>query len=457
VKIYCCDIEKELLKMLDFLSKIKAKKTGTTEHNFTRTQTGVVPRVVVVGAGFGGLNVARELAGTEAEVLMVDKNNYHGFWPLLYQVATAGLEPESIAYPVRGILRNFKNIRFQMAEITGINLDEKELNVKGTSESIKYDYLVLAAGSTSNFFGNQSLEQNSKGLKDINEAISLRNKVLEAFEQAVREKERTRRKAMLTFVIVGAGPTGVELAGAFAELFRHVMRKDYPMLDLSEASIMLVEAGNKVLASFPEVLQQKATHQLETLGVEVRCNTVVTSVENGAVHFKDNTTIKAETVIWTAGVRGATLGEMLGVKLERGFRVPVEPTLNLPGHPEVFVIGDLAHLEWERNKGKTAQAYPMVAPVAMQQGVRAARNILSQIRGREMKPFKYKDKGSMATIGRRAAVMDIWGIRLTGYIAWVVWLFVHLMYLVGFRNRLVVFTNWAYNYFTYDRAARLIR
>jgi NADH dehydrogenase len=410
----------------------------------------VVPRVAVVGAGFGGLNVARTLADSEVNVVVLDRSNYHGFWPLLYQVATAGLEPDSIAYPVRAILRKHRNVNFQMAEVTGIDFDNKTIQTDG--EPIAYDYLVLAAGSANNYFGNHALADHTFGLKDINEAIQLRNKVLSAFEQAVREKDPARRAAMLTFVIVGGGPTGVELSGAFAELFREVLRKDYPMLDISEAHLVLVEASPTLLAPFPPELRQEAMRQLERMGVEVKLNMPLASVENGIVTFKDGTKLAAETVVWAAGVRGALLGDKLGVPLGRGARVPVEPTLNLPDRPEVFVIGDMAYLE---NK-KTKLAYPMVAQVAIQQGKLAAKNILAQVRRQPMHTFQYRDKGSMATIGRKFAVLDAFGVKLGGFPAWVAWLAVHITFLIGFRNRVVVLTNWAYNYFTYDRGARLI-
>lgn len=410
----------------------------------------VVPRVAVVGAGFGGLNVARTLDDSEVNVVVLDRSNYHGFWPLLYQVATAGLEPDSIAYPVRAILRKHRNVNFQMAEVTGIDFDNKTIQTDG--EPIAYDYLVLAAGSANNYFGNQALGEQTFGLKDINEAIQLRNKVLSAFEQAVREKDPARRAAMLTFVIVGGGPTGVELSGAFAELFREVLRKDYPMLDISEAHLVLVEASPTLLVPFPPELRQEAMRQLERMGVEVKLNMPLASVEDGIVTFKDGTKLAAETVVWAAGVRGALLGDKLGVPLGRGARVPVQPTLNLADRPEVFVIGDMAYLESK----KTKQAYPMVAQVAIQQGKLAAKNILAQVRRHPMHAFHYQDKGSMATIGRKFAVLDAFGVKLSGFPAWVAWLAVHITFLIGFRNRVVVLINWAYNYFTYDRGARLI-
>ena len=421
-----------------------------TDEIVNNTQPRLIPRVVIVGAGFGGLSAARHLGKSGLNVIVLDRNNYHGFWPLLYQVATAGLEPESIAYPVRAILHKYPNVNFQMAQVTEIDFERKEVCTDGAP--IAYDYLVLAAGSANNYFGNETLGEYTFGLKDLDDAVRLRNRVLAAFEQAVREPDAAKRQALMTFVIVGGGPTGVELAGAFAELVRHVLRKDYPMLDVSEARVVLVEAIGNILSAFPKSLQESGMRQLERLGVEVRLNTAVDKVDQTGVTFKDGSHLETPTVVWAAGVRSAHLSDKLGIKLNRGARVPVEPTLNLSSHPEVFVIGDMAYLE---GPGK-GQAYPMVAPVAIQQGKRAANNIVAQIRRQPMKPFHYFDRGTMATIGRKAAVMDAFGIQLSGYLAWVSWLFVHLMYLVGFRNRLIVMTNWAYNYFTYGGGVRLI-
>ncbi len=407
------------------------------------------PRVVIVGAGFGGLHAARALADADVDVLVLDRNNYHGFWPLLYQVATAGLEAESIAYPVRAILRKHRNAAFELVEVKGADFERRQVLTDGTP--IDYDYLILAAGSANNYFGNDALAERTYGLKDLGDAEHLRNRVLSAFERAVRETDPQRRASLLTFVIVGGGPTGVELAGAFAELIRHVLRKDYPMLDVAQARVLLVEATDRVLASFPPSLQRSALRRLTRMGVEVRLNSAVAAVDDGRVAFKDGTAVAASTVVWAAGVRAAQLSDALNVTRARGARVPVAPTLNLLDRPEVFVVGDMAYLE-----GYHGGAYPMVAQVAMQMGKQAGRNILADLRGEPLQAFRYFDKGQMATIGRRAAVLDAFGVRLGGFPAWVGWLFIHIMYLVGFRNRLVVLTNWAYNYFTYDRGVRLI-
>jgi NADH dehydrogenase len=442
------DFTKRNGMMIDIQPDIKARNTPVFDR--TVTERRARPRVVIVGAGFGGLAAARELADADVDVLMINRTNYHGFWPLLYQVATAGLEPESIAYPVRAILRRYRNADFLLAEVNGVDFEQRA--VLTDVGLVMYDYLVLAAGSTTNFFGNERFERYTLGMKDLDEAQRLRNHILTCFEHAVAETDPARRAALLTFVVVGGGPTGVELAGAFIELIRHVMRKDYPMLDVCQAHVVLVEATDRVLATFPESLQRAALDRLRRMGVDVRLSAPVADTRPGVLVFKDGTELEAETIVWAAGVRASPLAEALGVTLGRGARVKVEPTLTLPGHPEVFVIGDMAYLEGYR----PGVPYPMVAPVAIQMGEQAARNIIARTRRNPMKPFRYFDKGQMATIGRSAAVLDAFGIQLTGWPAWVGWLFVHLMELVGFRNRALVLLNWAYSYFTYDRGVRLI-
>ncbi|HUP27298.1 MAG TPA: NAD(P)/FAD-dependent oxidoreductase [Chloroflexia bacterium] len=408
------------------------------------------PRVVVVGAGFGGLNAARALAGKDVDVLVLDKNNYHGFWPLLYQVATAGLEPESIAYPVRAIFHKSRNVRFRMAEVQSIDLAARKITTTGAL--LTYDYLVLAAGSANNYFGNNALAAQTFGLKDLEDAERLRNKMLLAFEQAITEKDPERRKALMTFAVIGGGPTGVELSGALSELVHHVLFKDYPMLHIEDVRIILIEASDRILAAFPESLQKSAMQKLAGMRVDVRFKAPVDTVEDAAIKLKDGSTIQASTVIWAAGVRSSKLADGLGVELARNARVKIAPELNLPGRPEVFVIGDMAYLEGY----KEGEAYPMVAQPAIQQGKHAAHNILKLIQGEPLEPFKYFDPGTMATIGRRFAVLDAFGLKLSGRLAWFGWLFIHIMYLVGFRNRLIVLTNWIFNYFSYERGVRLI-
>ncbi|GAB4117642.1 MAG: NAD(P)/FAD-dependent oxidoreductase [Roseiflexaceae bacterium] len=408
------------------------------------------PRVVIVGAGFGGLNAAQALGNSDVDVLVIDRNNYHGFWPLLYQVATAGLEPEAIAYPLRAILRKYQNADFQMSEVRGVDLQRKLVQTQHAA--ISYDYLILAAGSANNYFGNDALSQQTFGMKDIDEAERLRNHALIAFERASREQDPEQRAALLTFVIIGGGPTGVELAGAFSELIRHVMKKDYPTLNVAEARVVLIEATNHLLGTFPAHLQQSALKRLHKMGVETQLGSAVASVEHEVVTLKNGTRIPSSTVVWAAGVRASALADALGVELGRAARVKVTPELTIPGHPEVYVVGDMAYLEGYRE----GVAYPMVAQVAMQMGKRAAANILARVKQQPTEPFRYFDFGSMATIGRSSAVFDAFNIRLTGLLAWLGWLFIHILYLVGFRNRVVVLINWLANYLTYERGVRVI-
>jgi NADH dehydrogenase len=364
-------------------------------------------------------------------------------------VATAGLEPESIAAPVRAILRRARNVSFQLAEVRGVDFEHRLVLTDG--EPLPYDYLVLAAGSVTNFFGNRSFEQHTYGLKELGDAVALRNHLLTTFEHAVRESDPERRARLLNFVVVGGGPTGVEVAGALIELIRHVMAKDYPMLDLRQARVVLLEGTERLLPALPESLQRSAMKTLKRMGVEVRLNAPMASVSADEVLLQNGERIQARTVIWAAGVKANPLGHELHMEVARGGRVLVQPTLQVPEHPNVLVLGDMAYLQDEHG-----QPYPMVAQVAMQQGTLAARNIRALAAGEPLKVFHYVDLGTMATIGRKAAVSYTFGIKLSGLLAWLAWLFVHLINLVGFRNRLIVLTNWAYNYFTYDRGVRLI-
>ncbi|GAC1366739.1 MAG: NAD(P)/FAD-dependent oxidoreductase [Herpetosiphon sp.] len=406
-------------------------------------------RVVVVGAGFGGLEVARSLTSHDASVLLLDRNNYHGFWPLLYQVATAGLEPQQIAQPVRAILRGRRNVCFQMATVQRIDIERR---LVFTDEGrFTYDFLVLSAGSATNFFGMKSLETDSFELKDVPDAVALRNHLLECFEAAVLETDPQRRKQLLTFVAVGGGPTGVELAGAIAELVYVVMSRDYPQIDIGEVKVLLLEAMDRLLAAFPPSLSDIALADLKRLKVEVRFKTSVTGYDDELLSLKDDPPIPSSTVVWAAGVQGAELGTSLGIELQRGRRVPVSPTLQLADHPEVFVLGDMAYVP-----DAQGQPYPQLATVAMQQGRLVARNIRHLLHHEPLQTFEYWDKGSMATIGHRAAVARIWGMNWSGTIAWWLWLVVHLLYLAGVHKRLLVIVNWAYNFATFDRPARAL-
>lgn len=407
------------------------------------------PRVVIIGAGFGGLEVARGLRGAPVDVLLLDRNNYHGFWPLLYQVATAGLEPQQIAQPVRAVIRGWRNIRFQLASVESIDRERKV--VITDRGHFAYDQLVVAAGSATNFYGLQTIREHGFELKDVPDALALRNHLITRFERAVTESDPERLRQLLTFVVVGGGPTGVEVAGALTELFRHVMSKDYPTIDFRRVRVILLEAADRVLLAFPPKLSRKAERRLQKMGVELRLGASVVGLEDGQLRFKDGTTLPTETVVWAAGVQGAPLGATLGVDLQRGARVAVTPELHLPDEPQVWVVGDLAHVT-----APDGRPYPQLATVAMQQGRLVARNIVSQMQEQPLQSFRYTDKGSMATIGRRSAVARVWNLSWSGPIAWVLWLAVHLFYLIGFRNRLLVLVNWAYNYFTYDRGSRAL-
>jgi NADH:ubiquinone reductase (H+-translocating) len=408
------------------------------------------PRVVVVGAGFGGLSAARELRKADVDVLVVDRHNYQGFWPLLYQVATGILETQEIAYPVRALLRKQRNVDFRMADVRGIDFDAKEVVTDGGS--FPYDYVVVAGGSATNFFGNDALADHTFGLKDVEDADRLRNHILSAVEAAARVTDPALRDALLTFVIVGAGPTGVELSGQLSMLLHRTLPREFPNLDFGGARVVLVNAGDGVLESFPERLRAYARRRLERMGVELRLSETVDSVEDGAVVLGDGTRIDATTVVWAAGVRAGDLAGQLDVPLGRGGRVEVTPHLHVAGRPDVFVIGDMAYLEGYQDGG----AYPMVAQVAMQQGRRAARNIVAAERGRAPGEFTYLDKGQMAIIGRRSAVVDGIGVKLRGGPAWLAWLALHLLYLRGARNRFIVVLDWVSAFISPSRSAGVI-
>jgi len=406
------------------------------------------PHVVIIGAGFAGLQAARDLDNAPVQVTLIDKQNYHLFQPLLYQVATAGLSPEDIAHPVRAILRGQDNLNFRNTEVIDVKLTEQRLVTK-TGE-LHYDYLIIAAGGTHNFFGLRSVAAHSFGLKTIEEAVSIRNHVLERFELANQENDADKRRAMLTFVVVGGGPTGVESAGALSELFYKVLTKDYPRLNFKEVRILLLEAGQNLLPAVPEDLQEFTTETLWKKHVEVRFGAMVTDFDGERVTLKGGEIIPAQTLIWAAGVRAAGLIDMLGVNQGSLARAIVTPTLQLSEHPEVFVIGDAAHCE------ENGKPLPMNALVALQQGSAAASNIWRLLQDDKCEPFIFHDLGSMATIGRNSAIAKIGSLKIKGLIAWLLWTGVHIVRLAGFRNRLFVFWKWFWDYIFYERAVRLI-
>lgn len=407
------------------------------------------PRVVVVGGGFGGMNAARELKHEELEVVLINKRNYHLFQPLLYQVATSGVSSDEIAYPLRAIFRNQENFTFWLAEVETVDFESQK--VVTNRGAIDYDYLILAVGGETNFFGLESVARHGFSLKDLDEAVKIRNHILRMFELAEREKDPEMRAEFLTFAVAGGGPTGVECAGAISEFIRLVLVKDYMDLELGDVRVLLLEALDRLLGGFPESLQKAAVETLQRKHVEVRLGAMVEGYDGKRIDLKDGETIATRTLIWAAGVQAADLMGVLNLERRAQGRVLVAPTLQLPNHPNVYVIGDAAYLEDQDGK-----PLPMMAPVAIQQAKLAAHNILCQIEGEATEKFHYEDPGSLATIGRNAAVARIGSFRFSGFIAWVVWLAVHLFWLIGFRNRLVVLINWAWDYFFYDRTGRLI-
>ncbi len=406
-----------------------------------------VPKVVVVGGGFGGLDATRGLAGAPAAVTLIDRHNYHLFQPLLYQVATASLSPGDVASPIRWVLRRQRNVEVLLAEARVIDVAHHAVVLD--RGSVTYDYLVLAAGAAHAYFGHPEWEARAPGLKTLDDAVVMRQQVLLAFEAAERDANPDEQSRLLTFVIVGGGPTGVELAGALAEIARQSLRDDFRRIRPESARILLVEGGADLLGMYPPSLRAAARRSLERLGVEVRTGSVVTRVDEAGV-WVGAEQIEAQTVLWAAGVAASPLARSLGVPLDRAGRVLAEPTLAVPGHPEIFVVGDLCALQQD------GKPLPGVAQVAKQGGRHAARNILRAIKGEPPEPFRYHDFGNMATIGRGAAVGEPLGIRVTGWIAWIFWIFLHLFWLIGFRNRLAVMSEWAWAYVTFQRRVRLI-
>ncbi|MER3479116.1 MAG: NAD(P)/FAD-dependent oxidoreductase [Meiothermus sp.] len=402
--------------------------------------------VVILGAGFAGLNAVRVLGREKnLRITLVDKNNYHLFLPLLYQVASAGLEAPQIAMPIRAFLRRYPNANFVMGQADRVDTQAKVLFVDG--QPIPYDYLIVGSGSRNFDFGIPGVAQYAIGLKSLGEALRMRDRALSAAEEAVRTRDPERRKALLTFVIVGGGPTGVELAGALGELKKHVVARDYPELRGSRLRIVLIEAGERLLSAFSEGSSRYAERFLESVGVEVLKRTRVSEVTEAGVRLESGEFIPSFVVVWSAGVAGAALP---GLPTGRGNRVATTPELSLSEAPEVYVVGDMNYLE------ANGKPLPQVAPVAMQQGTWAAQNILRHLRGQRPLPFRYKDKGNLAVLGRAKAVAELGRVRFKGFLAWITWLAVHIYYLAGFRNRLLVLSNWAYSYLTYDYAVRVI-
>jgi len=405
------------------------------------------PHVVIIGGGFAGLEAAKALARAPVEVTLVDRKNHHVFQPLLYQVATAGLSPAEIASPIRRILRRQANVRVLLGDVTAIDPGAQRVSLD--PGGLRYDFLIVAAGAMHSYFGHDAWEAHAPGLKTIEDALEIRRRALFAFEQAEREEDAEARRQWLTFAVIGGGPTGVEMAGAFAEIARHSLVRDFRRIDPRSARVVLIEAGPRVLPSYPEDLSRKAQAQLEALGVQVWTGSLVTGIDEASVQVGGDR-LAARTIVWAAGVQGSPLARSLGVPLDRAGRVRVQPDLSVPGHPSVLVIGDLASLEQD------GKAVPGVAPAALQMGAHAGANVARALRGEPSAPFRYRDKGSLATIGRRRAVAVIGSLRLSGLVAWLAWLMIHIFFLIGFRNRLVVLLDWAWAYVTYDRGARLI-
>jgi NADH dehydrogenase len=406
-----------------------------------------IPHVVIIGAGFGGLTCAQALKNAPVRITIVDRANHHLFQPLLYQVAMAGLSPADIAQPIRSILRKQKNVKVLLDEATDVDFNNQTVELRDSK--LKYDYLVLATGGRTSYFGHDEWETFAPGLKDLDDAVEIRRRVLLAFEAAEKEKDPERRRELMTFVVVGGGPTGVELAGAIAELSHFVLARDFRAIYPEEAEILLLEGGPKILPSFAPDLSQSAHRQLAELGVRVLTGAQVTGIDEHGVYLGAES-IRAATVIWAAGVGATALTARLGAPIDRAGRVLVNHDLTVPGHHNVFAIGDMTYLEQDE------KPLPGVSPVAMQMGRRVAGNIRNDLAGKPYEEFRYFDKGSMATIGRKAAIAEIGKLHLSGFIAWMAWLTVHIFFLIGFRNRFAVLFNWAWSYFTYQRGARLI-
>ena len=407
-----------------------------------------VPQVVIIGAGFGGLNAALKLSRYPVQITLIDRTNHHTFQPLLYQVATAGLSPGEIAAPIRWIVRDRHNVEVLLGEVQDFDLER--CLVKLPDRELPYDYLIVAAGASHAYFGHDEWEPLAPGLKTIEDALEIRRRVLLSFELAERQAASGGEQVQLNFVIVGGGPTGVELAGTLSEIARRALADEFNSIDPKRTRIILLEGGPRILPTYPEDLSRSAEDQLRRLGVEVHTSTMVTGVEPAAV-LMGETRLPAVVILWAAGVAASPLGKKLGAPVDRAGRVLVNPDLSLPGHPEIFVIGDLAAL-----KDASGQLVPGVAPAAIQQGKATARNIVRDLQRQPRRDFRYLNKGSLATIGRAAAIAQFGKIHISGFVAWLSWLFVHIFFLIGFRNRVIVLIQWAWSYFTYERGARLI-
>ncbi len=422
---------------------------GTVSQLARQSSGAIRPRVVIAGAGFGGLNAAKSLAGTAVDVTIVDRQNYHLFQPLLYQVATAGLSPNQIATPVRQILSRAANVSVLMDDIVGVDSTTRELVTRGSR--IPYDFLIIATGARHTYFGNDSWEPFAPGLKKIDDATSIRRRLLIAFEQAEACRDENERRKLLTFAVIGGGPTGVEMAGAIAELARKAIVRDFRNFDPASARVLLVEAGPRILPSFPEALSASATEQLRKLGVDVLTGDSVTLCERDELTLRSGVRVDASTIIWAAGVMASPAAQWLGAESDRAGRIIVGSDLKLPGSSDIYVIGDTAAVV-----DAAGIRVPGVAPAAKQMGRHVARDILTALAGRTSRPFTYKDAGSLATIGRKSAVADLGWVHLTGFPAWIVWSMLHVGFLIGFRNRLTVMLDWIWSYFSYGRSARLI-
>lgn len=407
------------------------------------------PRVAIIGAGFAGLNAAKALRKKPVDVLLIDRNNYHKFQPLLYQVATSGLEADEVAHNIRDLFRGYPNLNARLGTVRDVDLGQKQLHfLKGPS--VPYDYLIVGAGAVTSYFGVEGASEHAFPLKNLSDAVRLRNHILRQFERYERDPEEAGENA-LHFVVVGGGPTGIETAGALSELFR-VIQKDFPRLDTTRARVTLIEMLPRLLSQYHEESSTYTRHVLEKRGVEVRTEVAVERIEPDHILLKGGEKIETRTLIWAAGVRANPLADALGAEQDRAGRIAVEPDLSLPGHPEVFIVGDMSGAADEEGR-----AYAQLAPVAVQQGKHAARQIMRKVEGASTERFAYVDQGQMATIGRNAAVAELpGGVRIHGFVAWLMWVFVHVAKLIGFRNRVNVMVNWAYNYLTYDRNARLI-